>query len=97
MGQIGTLTTDLRSRDSNSVKDNEELAQLKDAVKRMSILVQEKDEDVRQRQERLAQLEAQLTGAHAQELELERLRTDLDRLKQHLVQVEENYITELSS
>lgn len=95
MDEVVSLRADIASRASTSEKDTEELLQLKDAVKRMSMLVQERDQEVRDLREKTAHLEAQGAMAELREGESERLKTELERLRVHMVTVEDNYTAEL--
>ena len=77
----------------------EECEQLKDAMKRMSLLVQQKDHEVNELSERTNHMEVQLgtreSSAQYHESEVQRLEIELSRLREHMVTVEENYVSEL--
>ncbi len=95
MEELAVLKMEVASRASTSEKDTEELAQLREAVKRMSVLVQDKDQEVRELREKTAHLEAAGAMAELREGETERLKTELERLRAHMVAVEDNYTAEL--
>lgn len=95
MNEVATVKADMASRVSSSEKDTEDLLQLRDAVKRMSMLVQDKDQEVRELREKTAHLEAQASMAEMREGETERLKTELERLRVHMITVEDNYTAEL--